>query len=414
MARVAPAPGTTVEEVVRTRTIPDAAQDKTDERDFWEFTAALTPKEWERYMVYVYRRVGDRLGPYVAKYPGRISEDMIAENHGGGCYRCWLKTTAGEIIKTANFEIEGAPKINTGTPVTSPSVSPASPDQNSINRLCDLVERVLLRDNAGVVQNDAMRGALSLQAEGFRSVVSNIRETVTPPAPQPAAANPMDEMTRQFMQAAIQKMLNPSDPIETFAKMMAAMKGLGFGGGDAKASIGAEIVRTLGGALPQIVDGVKSYTNAVTKQAELEIIRITHGVPRPGQQPPPAAPQPPAPLHAQPAPAAAPPPQPAERQPLTFEQVEARIATFMMDANASARDAANNILDFIEDISPDRLYPYICALDEPNLTAFIDGRPGLASVPRNPRFTEIIKQIIELAHSKPPDNPESTPAQTPA
>lgn len=410
MARVEAAPGSTIRETKETQVIASPEPRATDTRDLWEYIQALEAGEWQNHIIYVYRWTENGEKEFVAKYAQVLDELFLREKHGGGVYKLMLKK-GPQIWKTIErVRIEGPPKAAVAE-TTQHAV--AQGDGGAIDRLCGLLERVLLRDNAGVVQNDAMRGALSLQAEGFRSVVSNIRETVTPPAPPPAAANPMDEMTRTFLQAAIQKMLNPSDPIEAFSKMMAAMKGLGFGG-DAKASIGAEIVRTLGGALPQIVDGVKSYTNAVTKQAELEIIRITHGVQRPGQQPPPAAPQPPAPLPAQPAPAAAPPPQPAERQPLTFEQVEAKIATFMLDGNASARDAANNILDFVEDISPDRLYPYICALDEPNLTAFIDGRPGLANVPRNPRFTEIIKQIVELAHSKPLDNPESTSAQTPA
>ena len=413
MAKLAPAPGTTLEEVTRTRAIPDASAERSDDRDFWEFTAALTTKDWERYLIYVYRMTGDRLGPYVAKYPSRISEDMIAENHGGGKYRCWLKTTAGEIIKTANFEIEGAPKINTGAPTANPAapMPQHAADQSSLNRLCDLLERVVLRNDNGAIQGEALRSALNLQSEGFRSVVQNVRD-IAPPAAAPAAAatNPLLD---KLLEAAIAKLLNPSDPIETFAKMMTAMKGLGFDGGASKSSIGAELVRTVGGAIPQIVDGVKSYTTAVTKQAELEMMRIASGQGRPAQPQPPA----PQPTAAQPSmPQATIPPQQAPTQPppMSLEEVETKILSMLTDGKISIQQAANDVLDFIEDISPTNLYPYICSMDEPNLAAFINSRPILSQAVTGPRFREIVKRIVELTHSDAGSAPQNTAPQVPA
>lgn len=411
MARVAPAPGIAVEETIRTRVVPDEKLEERDDRDFWEFQASLNPEQWKRYLVYVYRRQGDRLGAYVGKYASAISEDSIAENHGGGQYRIFMKTVAGEIIKRAELEIEGAPKISSTAPASTLAPANASNgDARSLDRLCDLLERVIMRNDSTAVQGEALKAALQLQSEGFRSVVTNVRDVTNPPN-QSTAPDPMRDVMQQFMTAAIAKMLNPTSPIEEFSKMLAAVKSLGLDGG-AKASVGAELVRTVGGAIPQIMDGIKSYTYAVGKQAELEILRITHGMRNPPApsaqavappQPGPAAVQPPAP------PAAPQEPQ----QVMTFEDVERRIAGFMMDTKLTATEAAGSILDFVEDISPNQLYPYICKLSEVDLTAFINSRPILSQVPKDPRFSEVVKKIVELSNPAPADSPNTSP-QSPA
>jgi hypothetical protein len=406
MAKIdAPPPGSTVEQVTRTR-ILSAVETETpqpDKTDLWEYMAGLSPDAWTRHILYVYRWLENGEKEFVAKYTQNLDEQFLRERHGGGSYRLMLKN-GPQIWKTIErVRVEGPPKaVEEKTPVRS------AEDSSAVNRLCDLLERMLANNPSTALQNDALKSSLEMQRDAFRGVVTDVR-SVLQPAP---AATPADDLTRQLLQAAISKLLNPSDPIETFAKMMSAMKGLGFDGGSAKSSVGAELVRAVGGAIPQIMDGVKSYTLAVTKQAELEMMRLSHGIrPQPA-----AAPQP------QPVPPAVPvqtiPPQQPAAEPQeksvirSIDDVEKHIASLMMDQNASARDAANNILDFIEDVSPNNLYPYICSLDEPTLMAFINSRPGLNGVPRDPRFAEIIHKIVELTHAV--DNSADTSASKPA
>jgi len=418
----APEPGVTVEQTVRTRTIPRGEEEQPDKRDFWEFTAALTLEQWNNYVVYVYRRNpgSDELGPFIGKYANRVTEDFLAEKHGGGKYRLFLKTAAGELKKRADLEIEGPPIIATAPPAAAPAASTTG--DGTVKELCDLLRQILQQNavNSGQpLVNDAMKNALSLQSDGFRAVVNNVRDVLQPAASTPTP-NPMDDLMRQFMAAAIAKMMNPASPIEEFSKMITAVKTLGLDGGGSHSSIGVELVRTAAQALPQIVEGVKAYTGAVKAQADVQMLAMQRGV-QPGAPaaPAPVAAPPPAnvvemPPPATPAPDAATPQKAQEVSVVvTIDDIERHIAMLIVRESLPVRDAADSCLDYIETVSPQQLYPYVCSLDEANLTAFIKSRPILSQVVGHVRFNDFVKAIVELTRPAASDS-ASTPPQSPA
>jgi hypothetical protein len=287
MAKVgAPEAGVTVVQETRTRTEPNAQpkQERTVRPPMWEYFDSLaTPDHWRDVSIWMRRYEGsepvflDKLdGEQLAELcrQGKpFSQEFLKAQYGGGKFKFMVKLR-GELIYSGEDRFSGEAIDPNTRPVPAANGHGGTSDLAQVmNRMMDFIER---RENPAGGQAgttlllEGARSAMTIQAEGLRSASAAISSV----SPAPPARGEMEDITRQFMQAAIAKMLNPSDPIETFAKMMAAMKGLGVmtdGGGG---SIGLELVRALPDALGKIENGLKNYALAQQAQARIAELRV--------------------------------------------------------------------------------------------------------------------------------------------
>src|SRR5579864_695676 len=223
--KVAPAPGSVIEETKRTRVIPANSPDNEAEKpwrnlDKWDYIGSLTPEQWgrENLVVYLYR-YDDKGNPWgIGKFTGALDEFKVLEMFGGGRFNLKMKR-GPQLIINEDFQLEGPPKtpgVN-GAAAVSPS---GTPSEGALLTTINALIEELRAARGGTLATDAIRSAMTLQGQVFGAGVEAVKSTLSHAAPA-AAPSPMDELQKQLMQAMIAKMLNPTDPIETFAKMAA-------------------------------------------------------------------------------------------------------------------------------------------------------------------------------------------------
>lgn len=221
---VAQAPASTI--VTKTTTI--TSEPKAAMPDFWEYLEGELPKTdpaWDKHILYIYRTDP---GPSTAlgKYTRSISvpgyrdiplddrEELewgIRQIFGGRSFRLILKRGSERITEGKCFN--DAP----------PKAPPAIPEGNVVTPVPGAMTdptAAVARDAIHAVSNresDALRVATeTLAAAG--TMITRMAAPVTPPP------TPQDDLMRQMMAAMVQKMMNPPDPLESFARMLALVR----------------------------------------------------------------------------------------------------------------------------------------------------------------------------------------------
>jgi hypothetical protein len=442
-AKVVPGPGETVKTTTFQEVLASAVPQKERESlPFWDYIASLKPEEYGRHIAYVYRWLENGDTAASAKLTLPFDEFGLKEAVGGGSFRIILKNGAQIVKRIEKVVIEGKPKNPDDAPAASIVQSGSRGELSELvlvmNRQTDLLERVLARQDRSPLVEEGVRSAIGLQADVFRTGVEAVRGTLTATSPAPSA-NPLDELTRTFLQAAITKMLNPADPIEAFSKMATAFSALNLGGGGSP-NIGVEIVKQIGSALPHIAQFGITYT-----QAQLELARAhnagrtinvsaqpaTTAAPAAGQPPPiranaddnrnagtalPAA----AATSSAPSPGAssstaaspAPPPQGGDVQPPNLEWVEQKIAQIIMNQELSVSEAASEAMTYLQIEAPNVLKQIGSDQSGRTIEWLFANRPILMQVPKNPRLTEFTAKFLELyaqSEAEQPALPEPPP-----
>jgi hypothetical protein len=221
----------------------------------------------------------------------------------------------------------------------------------------------------------------------------------------------MDDLNKQLMAAVIAKILNPSDPIESFTKMAAAMKATGFfGGGDSKAGIALELVRQVPTIANTLVQGMEHWRFAEEARARqtailrganppIPVTPVQQPNPQPNviQMPAPAA----APADAQPA--SNPPPAPPvqiEVPQMPIETLEQMLCNIIVDPGLTVDQAANEACALIERSMPGMTDKMI-SQGEAWLLGLFSQRPVLQQVANHPKLPEFVKKFIEVVKAAP-------------
>lgn len=421
-------PGSVIEETKRTRIIPPNQDDsnKPWRTMAWQdYLKSLTPQQWqsEDITAYLYRYDDTNRKWAIAKFTEAIDEFKVLEMFGGGLFNVYVKRLK-QLIINEDFNIEGAAKVpNVGN---SPGMPAGSSSNDPLSRLIDVMDRRLAQMEAKLESAtgagtavEAVRQALTLNGEVFRSGAESLRSTLNAPPAAPAAPSPMDEITKQFMAAAISKMLNPADPIENFAKMATAMKAIGFGGdtGGSKTTMAMELVRQLPTVANSLVSGLQAWSSG--EQARARSIEMTRGSAPPINVQPhapqsAAAPMPGAPTPEKPSPEAAAQPIPEMQvQPMPIETLEQMICNIVADPNLSVEQAANEACALIERSSPGQTDMMVQQGEEWIWNLFQTMRPILGQVKDHPRLRPFIQEFIKVVKGAPiiqPPNPSALPA----
>jgi hypothetical protein len=214
----------------------------------------------------------------------------------------------------------------------------------------------------------------------------------------------MDDLMKQFMAAAITKMMNPVDSIEQFSKMIAAMNALGLNNNSrAGGSLAAEAIRGLTAQLPTVVSHVSgimdNYRRA--KEAEMQQVALIRGaktieasVSQPAAQMPSIA--------VMPAPGGAPPVTAQENSAMAqqqsdelFQYIEKKIVELVTDESISPEDAAGDALTFI-DVTDKRITDELLKHGEAGIHWAFQNRPILKQIQQGPRLDAFIAEFVKL------------------
>lgn len=426
---VRPAANEILEETKRTRILPSEPdeKDKADKPDIWEFVETLKPVvnlDKPEYEFTIYRgRKSQRADEkeWIGKFYEPMRREVIQQKFGGGEYNVWLKVGPGlQLRYNVDLKISGQP-LN----VVERSVNPMPGDAQSQLLFMFREEIKALREElrasrGGDLGLEAVKQALALNGTVFNSAAAAATNTLQNLANHgnggTPAPNPMEGMMMQFMQAAIAKMVNPSDPIETFAKMANAMAGLGFkmGGAGGGEKLVDKLAVGLVNQLPMLTQHVAGIMDGYRRaeEAKLNALAITRGIQPPinvAPQPQPAAPPPPNNVVQMPSPQPEAPPANGEPSPEQIAQaeqmmqyIEQKIVEILANQSLTPEEAAVQALTFIDVTDPVGKHPNgrnlideILQHGKPGLDWIFSNRPILQQVPKDERLEDFKRAFIE-------------------
>jgi hypothetical protein len=398
---------------------PVSAERKTP--DFWEYIEKIHSSEWDRHLLYLYRRQSDA-GPMIPleKCSGFMAmpdgtqvalnnreevEFAIAKKHGGGTYRLILKR-GSERVTEGRVMVDGPPKqfqpmADSATMVTSVTEPSATADvaKQAMNLVASREEQAV---NVAV---NALRGAAE--------VVQRISTTTN----QPATPNPADDLMRQAFVAVMQRMMNPPDPLDLLTKVLALQQQMGTGTSSPGspilskvldtalermlnpppsgpvASAGAELVRQLPQVANYVSEAIREWRIGVEAQRDAAALMtgkppnaLPPGPARPGQVAPP-----------QPVPTVEPRPNPAPgMQGPSVEFLETKLIEILKEP-ISTEEAADEALAFLDRMDA-QLPNQLAMLGEQGLLQLFQTRPILQQATQNlPRLQEFIRAFLKYA-----------------
>jgi hypothetical protein len=430
-------------------TEPSTQERKTPE--FWDYVENLTPEDWERHIVYLYR-MDPRSSNYgigessIDKFVGVIEmpaesqrrgfpaqvplndreecELAIREKHGGRAFRLIVKRnreriTEGKISNDAPPKYYAQDAAPTGTSSTAGPVSEASATAD--------VAKVAMSTMAG-----QERQAVSVGIEAL-TAASQVIKNFANDKPVAASSNPaMDRL----MELALTRLLNPPDPLEMFTKFMQAMQAMNSAAGPAavpgtrdplvqkildtglervlnpppsgpSSSAGAELVRSLPSVATYVTEAIREWR--IGQEAQRDTAAMMTGAPRPAAAPTAAS----SPQVLPPAPRPNPDAGAATMPGPSIEFIESKIVE-IFKLPTSTEQAADDTLAFLSVMSED-LVKQLVVLGEPGLVNLFQTRPILRQATQNmPRLIEFIRAFLKLHAENEAAGLEPPPAPDPA
>lgn len=420
MASVKPAAGEVVEQTTQTRIRredPPPPPAVARPRDIWDYVESVPVGDWasgERQFTIYRGRKSQRAEEktWIGKFQEKITQDIIKERWGGGEYNVWLKIPPGsQLAYNEDLKIDGLPKTHSEALTSNGSAASSSEIGQVLAMMREdrqMFMAAIERLSGSGSSQKAVEQALALNGQVFSSAMPAVVDTLARVGSANGGSNGgggMDEITRRFLEAAISKMMNPADPIETFAKMTQAMGSIGFkmGGGNPSGGIAVELGRALIGTLPQLASHVGGIMDQYRRAEEA---KLQHAALVRGQHVPaaPAAPQPAAPptkVLEMPAPAgdAATPAQggltgdQAQQAEALLQFVETKVVELLLDPNLTPEEAANDALTFM-DVTDKTLVDALLQHGDMGVRWAFENRAILKQVPKGPRLDAFIAEFV--------------------
>lgn len=170
------------------------------ERPFFEHLAALTEREWEDRVVYLYRGAGDVVkadatkGKFIDKITRPFDESYVKEQFGGGRYLAILKNyKTNEAERKASFEVDGVPRLQADE-VLKPRASTPAPADPQTAGLEQVVNKLV--DNLMAAMRTAKPGddVISATTQQIEAVIDLAKKTLPPPSAAPSAMGELRQM----------------------------------------------------------------------------------------------------------------------------------------------------------------------------------------------------------------------------
>jgi hypothetical protein len=396
-------------------------------RDFWEIINTLTPEDWHEHLVRVYRaddKWENDTAPEGNKFTDHFDEDSVRAKWGGGRYNLWLygpPSGTKMVRRPFRLTLAGAPKYSHGANGTG-----NGEDSSALKMVLAELLQELRAARGGTVGQDALRGALDLQAAALKSGVETVR-SLNPSAAAPAEKSSLeramdklmeititrmmsgeqDPFQKKIQEVMLDRMLNPANPIEQVRTILTAVKDITGAGGKTDFST---IANTFVAQLPTLIDkaatGVREYRLANESAERVFKLQKEHNLGGPGVIDVPAsseaAPSPAAassaPQTATPAPAAA---TVVEVGGPTIEWVQLRIVQ-IIQKNPEA--TGEDLYDFLEAVAQE-LNDQLGAQTAEGLVEIFKSQPILAKIADHPRLAKIIDQYLAYVKERAKEKP---------
>lgn len=417
---VKPASGEVLVEERRTR-VESTANPKDTPRDsllpIWDFVESQDSSYLNRCEFTIYRGRSSQKAEektWIGKFYEKITPDVIQKRWGGGEFNIWMKLPIGDTDKlqlkyNVDLKIEGTPKTSTESFTSNAAASTSEIGQvlSMMREDRQMFMAAIERLSGSGSSQEAVRQALALNGQVFSSAMPAVVETLSRVgAPQQGTGGGMDDLTKTFLTAAINKMLNPADPIENFSKMAAAMGTLGFkmGGAAPTGGIAVELARGLMGALPQLASHVGGIMDQYRRaeEAKRDQVAIMKGLPAAiNSAPAPAQPAAPSNVIEMAAPTAENPggaisPEASMNAEQVFQYVETKVVELLLNLDLTPEEAANDALTFI-DVTDKHLVDELLRHGEAGLRWAFTNRTILKTVPAGPRLDAFISEFVRNA-----------------
>jgi hypothetical protein len=379
-----------------------------DGLDALEYMEAIAPEDWHLHMVYLYRMSpaapnGQRT--YLEKLATPFDQEYLRQKYGGGMFRIFVKKGT-ERVKDSLVSVEGSPKFivaEGGHASAAPDATAVTSEGAQVAReVMQLLREELAKSRGGAnLETIAITNALDIQKSAFLGGIETIKQSII--AGGGHAQDPMAEITKQFMSTAITKMLNPSDPIETFGKMAEAMRSLNMGGGGGRGDLGSAIVQALPAVAGHIRDGLREWRVGMETQAR--IINAQRGGTTVEVPASPVAAESLTPHHAEESAAsatAAPASVAGSGGRPSDEWIKQRIVNMFVNnlpgdvVGVWLENTAPEILDHLAQYTPEQLIPGLIAKD-----------PILSVITRDTRLPKFLGELLEYANEQEPAALES-------
>jgi hypothetical protein len=362
----------------------------------FDYLPTLSAQDWKEKecVLYLYRydRVTGEKNA-LEKFNEAIDPFTVKRLYGGGHFNVMMKE-GPELIYNVDFGCEGEEITPAHT-----SAAAAPTDGNSAVTLEALrmmsnpeIMRMQMELYTTAAKNamDIMRSQIPT-AQDPLATLRNAKEILGLGAP---VADPFREMFMGILVKLIERSMNPADPIESFTKMAAAVKGItgegGTGGGDALSTLIAQ-APTLG---KYVVEGMREAR--MTTEANYRITMAQRGgVPpnipssqvidvsaEPGRIPNPA-----------PAEAATGSESPSEPKVISGpsqEWVFLRIVEMVRDPRTEGSD----LLRFLDNVKADSLVDQIAQLSHDQIITLFKSDQILATVADDPRLPQLIDEFL--------------------
>lgn len=409
MPRATSAPTPETPSVVINQSIPprDAATEapKRERIEFWPYIASLSPADWRRHEVYLYRMkpvVGQKQREkYLDIYNQKFTIEDIKTRFGGEEFRAMLLRD-GKNILTEEFAVEAAPKYDLAREIPGTDTSQAATIEKLVDRLTD---------NNGDGTAAAVDRSISIMGDAFDAAAKrlatspnggNLLETIRTlkelglisPPPQ----NSTLETVKVLKELGVIGAPHPASPAESsigiFREMLAMVKEFAGEVGGGKRDWKAELVDKGIEKIPEVLRGISTMGD---KQIQLENARRARiaeagraaAIAR-GENPPAAATVATAAAPTEPAPVAA--GAPSELPTIPLEEIFYRRIVEM----AFEGEPGGVIMDFL--YGADRAaYSYMLDLNGEQIKAMLGQHPTLSKILAYPQLEELLAQIVEYS-----------------
>jgi hypothetical protein len=199
MAKSEVLPGTVKETVTRERVVPVLDDDPDPKiEDFFGYLKTLTPSQWSTRTLYIYRQPGES---YISKVVEPVDEAWLQEHFGGGDYKLWLKSNAGERLLTKEQRIAGPsknPPVNGDGQPNGAAGATAAGDTPVMQLISALREELVRRGSNPLVEKGAEAG-MHIMESGFTNVLTCL--TTAMAQMKTSGADPGQAMIQGFTMA---------------------------------------------------------------------------------------------------------------------------------------------------------------------------------------------------------------------
>src|SRR6266481_977024 len=208
---------------------------------FFEMLAAMTAREWEDRLVYLYRsneknaninviKADPKDSNYIERISHAFDEDYVKHKHGGGTFLAMLKNTRVNGAERKHmFRVDGLPIIHDDEIAINRKGGAADANGKGelamvLQQLSDLQNRMLqMASNSSGSEKDAITKAIDTMQVGMKGALE-MQQAVFKHSANSTTGNPMVD---KFLESAIAKMHgNGVDPMEQLTKTLALMKQL--------------------------------------------------------------------------------------------------------------------------------------------------------------------------------------------